>query len=53
MEFMDLLDEYLELRRLQLLSREEDWRSIPKISEDTERMFELREELDKRARGEL
>ena len=51
MEFMDMLEEWLDLRDKD--NSEEDTRSIPRRHDDRERKYELEEEINKRMRGEL
>ncbi len=50
MEFMDLLREWLELREIGMAK--EDNRPIPQSRSDRERMAELENEINRRARGE-
>jgi len=51
MEFMDMLREWIDLRDRQ--NAEEDNRPIDTRYRERERMAELEEEINRRARGEL
>ena len=51
MEFMDMLKEWLDLRDRE--NAEDDNRPIPKRQIERERMAELEDEINRRARGEL